>query len=726
VCLIVNMVLDKRRREIQQSLIKKRQKDDRMNRISQGILKYKKTVVVLFLILAAVSAIMSMGVGVNYKLVDYLPKDSESTKTIEILNDEFGGALPNARVMVTNVSVAEALEMKDKLKAIDGVGDVTWLDDAIGRDTLKDTPIDFLDRDTVKAYYTDRKALFTVTIDNGSESSAVASIRALIDAGGNTENAASGDAVNTAAMQEMSGSEVTNAMLILIPVILIILFLTTTSWIEPVLFLLAIAIAVIVNMGTNLFFGKISFVTKSVSPILQMAVSLDYAIFLLHSFRDFRKVMNPEEAMAAAMKRSFSAVAASAATTVVGFLALIFMRFSVGKDLGLVLMKGVILSFLSVMIFLPAMTLLLYRIIDKTSHRPFLPSFEKAGKVLLRISLPLLIAAVIIVVPAFLAQSKTTYLYGMDTSASATRAGIDEGKTTSVFGKDKLLVLLVPRESAGREKELCDALADMPHVTSVVSYVTMVGSDIPPDYLDDGIVSNFYSEHYSRVLIYTDLGTEGEETFSAVAAVRDTAKTFYPASYLGGSGATLTDMRNVVSTDNLIINIAAIVGILVVLLITFKSLSIPVILIFTIETAIWINLSMGYFAGLSYNFIGFLVVSTVQLGATVDYAILLTDHYMSNRKIMKKKEAILNTLAMNLPAILTSAAILSLAGFTLAMTSSNTVVAELGTLLGRGTLLSFVMVTCALPSLLLVTDKLIRKTTLKNGFLLNDKNSASL
>jgi len=692
-----------------------------MNRISQGILKYKKTVVAVFLILAVVSALMSLGVGVNYKLVDYLPKESESTKTIEILKDEFGGELPNTRVMVTNVSVAEALEMKDKLLTIDGVSSVTWLDDAVGRDTLKDTPADFLDQDTVKAYYVDHKALFTVTIENGKELSTVTAIRALIDGAGSQGNAASGDAVNTSAMQEMSGAEVLNAMLILVPVILLILFLTTNSWAEPILFLFAIAIAVVVNMGTNLFFGEVSFVTKSVSPILQMAVSLDYAIFLLHSFRDFRKMMNPEDAMAAAMKRSFSAVAASAATTVVGFLALIFMRFSVGKDLGLVLMKGVILSFISVMVFLPAMTLLLCRVIDKTSHRPFLPSFEKTGKFLLRISLPLLIVSVLIVVPAYLAQRKTAYLYGMDTSASATRAGADEEKISAVFGKDKLLVLLVPRESAGREKELCDALKDMPHITSVVSYVTMVGSDIPKEYLDDKTVSNFYSEHYSRILIYTDLGTEGSETFAATKAIRDTAKTFYATSYLGGSGATLTDMRDVVSTDNVIINIAAILGILIVLLITFKSLSIPVILIFTIETAIWINLSMGYFAGLSYNFIGFLVVSTVQLGATVDYAILLTDHYMSSRKIMKKKDAIRNALTKNLPAILTSASILSLAGFTLAMTSSNSVVAELGTLLGRGTLFSFLMVTCVLPSLLLVMDKVIQKTTLKNEFLSNEE-----
>ena len=683
-----------------------------MERFFAKILHHKKVVAGVFLVLAIFSGVMAVGVGVNYRIVEYLPPDSESTQGIEILRDEFGGDLPNARVMISNVSVSEALAYKDILVDVDGVLDVTWLDDAVGRETLTETPLAYLDTEIAEAYYLNDRALYTVTIENGKEISAVRSIRNLIG----DENQVAGDAVNSAAMQEMSGSEVSNAMFILIPVVLLILILTSGSWLEPLLFLVSIGMAVVINMGTNLIFGEVSFVTQSVAPILQMAVSLDYAIFLLHSFREYREQFTPEVAMAKAMKRALSSVAASAATTVVGFLALLFMRFGIGADLGIVLVKGVILSFVSVMLFLPVLTLLAYPLLEKTAHKPFLPSFQKAGKFFVRISLPLLIVAVIVVVPAYLAQSKTQYMYGTETTAAVTRAGKDSLAIDEAFGQDKLLVLLVPRGNPGAESALSQSLQELDHVTGVVSYTTAVGSDIPPEYIPEENASIFYSENYARILIYTDLASEGDTTFASVNTLREHVSSYYPTSYLAGSAATLTDMRTVVSSDTVLINAVAIIGILIVLLVTFRSISIPVILTFVIETAIWINLSFGYFSGQAYNFIGFLVISTVQLGATVDYAILITDQYLGNRKTMRKKDAILKTLGANLPAVLTSALILSLAGITLAMTSTNGVVAELGTLLGRGTILSLLMVICVLPSMLLLLDRFIQKTTFAHGF----------
>ncbi len=683
-----------------------------MERFFAKILHHKKVVAGVFLVLAILSGIMAVGVGVNYRIVEYLPPDSESTQGIEILRDEFGGDLPNARVMISNVSVSEALAYKDILVDVDGVLDVTWLDDAVGRETLTETPLAYLDTEIAEAYYLNDRALYTVTIENGKEISAVRSIRNLIG----DENQVAGDAVNSAAMQEMSGSEVSNAMFILIPVVLLILILTSGSWLEPLLFLVSIGMAVVINMGTNLIFGEVSFVTQSVAPILQMAVSLDYAIFLLHSFREYREQFTPEVAMAKAMKRALASVAASAATTVVGFLALLFMRFGIGADLGIVLVKGVILSFVSVMLFLPVLTLLAYPLLEKTAHKPFLPSFQKAGKFFVRIRLPLLIVAVIVVVPAYLAQSKTQYMYGTETTAAVTRAGKDSLAIDEAFGQDKLLVLLVPRGNPGAESALSQSLQELDHVTGVVSYTTAVGSDIPPEYIPEENASIFYSENYARILIYTDLASEGDTTFASVNTLREHVSSYYPTSYLAGSAATLTDMRTVVSSDTVLINAVAIIGILIVLLVTFRSISIPVILTFVIETAIWINLSFGYFSGQAYNFIGFLVISTVQLGATVDYAILITDQYLGNRKTMRKKDAILKTLGANLPAVLTSALILSLAGITLAMTSTNGVVAELGTLLGRGTILSLLMVICVLPSMLLLLDRFIQKTTFAHGF----------
>lgn len=683
-----------------------------MERFFAKVLKHKKLVTGIFLVLSLVSAILAIGVGVNYRIVEYLPPESESTVGIDLLRDEFGGSLPNARVMISDVTMSEALSYKDVLADVEGVLEVSWLDDAIGRDTLMETPIDYMDLNIVDVYYQDNKALYTVTIENGREIEAVRSIRNIIG----DNNQVAGDAVNSAVMQEMSGSEVGNAMYILIPVVLLILILTSGSWLEPLLFLASIGVAVVINMGTNLIFGEVSFITQSVAPILQMAVSLDYAIFLLHSFREFRLKFSPEVAMAKAMRRALSSVAASAATTVVGFLALLFMRFGIGADLGIVLVKGVILSFVSVMLFLPALTLLVYPILEKTAHRPFLPSFQKAGRALVRIGLPLLIIAALVVVPAYLAQNRTQYMYGTETTAAVTRAGRDAKAIDDVFGQDKLLVLLVPRGDPGAESALSVALSEMDHVTDVVSYSTIVGSDIPPEYLSQENVSTFYSENYARILMYTDLASEGETTFQAVNAIRELVSTYYDTSYLTGSSATLTDMRNVVSADTVLINAVAIIGILIVLLVTFRSFSIPVILLFVIETAIWINLSVGYFSGQAYNFIGFLVISTVQLGATVDYAILITDQYWGFRKTLKKRDAIITTLGVNLPAVLTSAIILSLAGLTLALTSSNAVVAELGTLLGRGTALSFLMVICVLPTMLILLDTFIQKTTLGHGF----------
>lgn len=681
-----------------------------MNKLTHMITKYKKTIITIFIVATAVCGFFSAFVPVNYDLKDYLPKDAQSTQALDIMAAEFSGELPNARVMINNVTVREALDYRQRLAAVQGVSSVSWLDDAVGVETLGSVPPEYLDREIVENYYIDGSALFSVSVENGKEQSAVNAIRTLIGDGG---NAVSGDAVNTAVAQEMSSSEVLKAMAILIPIIILILVLSTTSWIEPVLFLLSIGVAVLINMGTNLFFGEVSFISNAISPILQMAVSLDYAIFLMHSFNDLRQRCEPQEAMRRAIKKSFAAVAASAATTVIGFAALAFMRFGIGFDLAINLVKGVTLSFVSVMVFLPALTLAGYKLIDKTKHRPFFFGLKGAGKTLLKIGTPILILAVLVAVPCFLAQSRVNFKYGMGETANVARAAVDNTAINEKFGAENQLVLLVEKSDAGTEKQLCDELGAVPHVKSALSYVTAVGSEIPPVYIGD-IADQFYSEHYARIVLYTDMAEEGEETFAAVKQIDGIAAKYYDTYYLTGQSAVLNDIKNVVSTDTTVVNLIAIIGIFVVLLITFKSISIPFLLLFTIETAIWINLSFAYFGGQSFNFIGYLVVSTVQLGATVDYAILMTDRYLHNRKTLPKKEAMNTALGSNLPAVLTSAAILSTAGFILAATSSNPIVSELGTLLGRGTLLSFFMVICVLPQLLLLFDQIIQKTTLKS------------
>lgn len=683
-----------------------------MDRFSQAVISHRKSMLAVFLAAAVLGGLLSLFVSVNFNTVDYLPPDAQSTTAIRIMKEEFGGEMPNARVMLTNVSISEALEYKAKIAAVEGVADVTWLDDVVGLDTLKTTPVEFLDASVAESYYRDNNALISLTVESGMEQDAVGAIYEIIG----EENAAAGEAVSMAESQAMSVSEVANAMALLIPIVLVILIVSTTSWIEPLFFLASIGVAILINMGTNILLGEISFITRTVSPVLQLAVSLDYTIFLLHSFNSHRQTVEPEKAMKLAMKESLSTVAASAATTMIGFAALIFMRFGIGADLGLNLLKGIIFSFISVMVFLPAITLTSYKLIDKTRHKKLLPDLKKAGSVLMKIRIPFLVLAVIIAVPCFLAQSETSFLYGTSNITKATRVGRDTDYIEEKFGKQNTLALLVPKGDIGTEAELSDALSRLPNVTGVISYATAVGAQIPAEFVPEEALEQFYSEHYSRIIINADTDDEGAEAFDTVRSVLDTASVHYGEYWLAGQSASLYDMKDIVSADNRRVNLAAVIGIFLVLLVTFRSLSLPFLLVFTIETAIWINLSFPYFAGKPLNFVGYLIISTVQLGATVDYAILFTNTYLANRKEHPKKEAMCITVSDNLVAVLISAVILAVSGFTLAYTSNNPIIIELGILLGRGTLLSLVMVACVLPALLVLFDGVIRRTTLKNGF----------
>lgn len=681
-----------------------------MRSVSLFVTRHKRLVMILFIAIALVCAVLQLGVSINYNMIDYLPKNAQSTKALSIMDDEFEQAVPNARVMVKDVSLQEALNYKEKLKAIDGISDVLWLDDVTD---LKE-PLSMTDSDTVANYYKDGNALISFSIREDDVGTVTSAVYALIG----DNNALSGNAVDMAAMQQLTGSETRNASLILIPVIIFILLLSTRSWLEPILYLGAIGISVLINMGTNLIFGQISFITNAVSPILQLAVSLDYAIFLLQSFEDYRKQTDDVgEAMRLAMKRAFSSIAASAATTLFGFSALVFMKFQIGSDLGITLVKGIVLSFISVMVFLPALTLVTYKWIDKLRHKRILPEFKNIGKIVTKVRIPALILVALLIVPSFLAQSHNNFTYGTSTLNAHNRSGEDTAAINDKFGQSTAIVLLVPRGDIAKEKLLSEDLKTLDHINEVISYAVTVGTQIPESYLDSAVINQFYSEHYGRIIVYTDTAEEGSEAFTVVEQVQGMARDYYGDTvYSLGQSVNMYDMKTVVTSDNKLVNMLAVISILLVLLITFKSLTLPLILIITIETAIWINLSFPYFSGNPLCYIGFLVINTVQLGATVDYAILLTNHYRYNRKTLPKKEALKVTLGEVFGPILISASILSLAGFTLKLTSTNPIVSDLGLLLGRGTILSMLMVVCFLPAALVLFDKLIMKTTLHADF----------
>ncbi|MCT1577667.1 MMPL family transporter [Oceanobacillus kimchii] len=670
------------------------------------IIRFKKSVVILFFVLMVISAVAFLFVDVNYNMQDYLPEDAESTVGLDVMDEEFSSGVTNTNVMIENVTIQEAIDYKQEIESLDGVTEVLWLDDVVD---LRE-PIEVADTDTVENYYKNNKALLAVTIESGKEVEATDQIYELIG----EENAISGEAANTATQQKMAGSETMYAAALLIPIIVIILVLSTNSWLEPVFFLTAIGVSVLINLGTNIFVGEVSFITQSVAPILQLAVSLDYAIFLLHSFQDYRNRGNrPEEAMKLAMKESFPVVSASALTTFFGFTALMFMDFGIGADLGLSLVKGILLSFISVMVFLPALTLLFYPLIDKTQHKSLIPSFKGVGKKLIKLRIPVFILIALVIVPSFLAQSSTEFTYGMGEQPENTRLGSDINQIEEIFGESTSVVLLVPNNDIGKEQEMIQEIDTIDHVTSVVGYANMVGSTIPQDYLEENVTEQFLSENYSRIIINTDVGAEGDVPFSLVEEVRNVASSYYGDEALTlGESVALYDMKETVTADNKLVNILTIVTIAIVLLFSFRSISIPVVLLLTIQSAVWINLSVPYFTDTSLVFVGYLIVSTVQLAATVDYAILLTETYKQNRKDMAALPAIKKTIDDKLFSIAVSASILSSVGFILWLTSSNPIVGSIGLLLGRGALLAFILVITLLPALLVIGDKLIWKTTL--------------
>lgn len=681
-----------------------------MERLVNGILKYKKSILVFFILATVISLFTSSMVNINYNIMDYLPEEAPSTKALDVMNEEYDKGAANVRVVLKDVSIVDALKYKEKIKKVDGVDDIQWLDDVVN---IKE-PLELQNQDTIESWYKNNEALFSITVNEDKEESAIDEIGEIIGENGMI----SGSAVNIVFAQETTEKELIKMMVILIPIILIILFLTTSSWFEPVLFLSTIGIAIIINSGTNLILGEISFVTKAAGSILQLAVSMDYSIFLLHRFSEFRNEgLAVKEAMKEAILKSVSSILSSGLTTVVGFAALIVMKFKIGPDMGFVMLKAICLSLISVLVLLPVLALYCYKLIDKTQHKSFMPKFNKFAKVSYKFRHISIILFLLLLIPCFLAQQNNSFSYGASEiySDESTKIGHDTAAINKEFGKTNPLVLMVPKGDLVSERALCDELENIDKITSITSYAETVGITIPTEYVPDDTLSQLISDNYSRFIIVANVKVEGDETFALIDEIRNLAYKYYDDSYyfLGESVNTL-DLKETIEDDNKKVNAISIIAIMIILLLTFKSLSLPIILVLVIEFSIWSNLTFNYFIGNDVFYIAYLIISSIQLGATIDYAILFTNRYIENRETMNKKEATQATISTTTVSILTSASILATAGIILGEISTNSIIAQLGILIGRGAILSLILVLFVLPALLMLLDKLIAKTTKKN------------
>ena len=685
-----------------------------INLIKRGI-KHPKTISIIYAVLIVISIISYPKIEVNYNINDYLPKNSDSTVSLDKMKEEYDELIPNLRVMLEDVTINETLDMIKKIEDVPGVQNVVWLDDF--ESVMK--PMAFMDADNLDNYYKNNNALMNITVQEDSIISATEEIRKIIG----DDNKMTGSAVNTAIATTNSVSEIRVVTIVGVLFTILILILTTESWIEPVIILIGLLVSIVINAGTNLIFGEISFVTNAAGNILLLAVSLDYTVFVLHRYKEEKKNYDDHVmAMEKALEVSFSSILSSALTTIIGFLALIFMQFRIGPDLGLALAKGVFISLVTEFTLMPIVILKMDNLIEKTEHKKFVPSFKKFGEFVLKHKNANLVIFFIIMIPCFLASKNNAYyfgnshIYGVDT-----KLGRDTVAIENEFGKSDTYVLLLPKGDLEKERKLSSDLKNIDEVSNIISYVDTVGETIPENFIDGDSLKKLNSKNYTRMIVSVNADYEGEDTIKLIEKVKETANRYYSDDYyLAGEGISTYDLKNTVMADMNVVNIIAIVAVFLVLLLSKKSLLIPVILVSAIETAIFINMSVPYFRSTTIFYIAYLIISSIQLGATVDYAILLTERYCEMRETLDRRDSIKMTLEKVSVSILTSALTMIIVGFLLGKFSTHGLISQLGYLLSVGTTASVIIVLFVLPGLLYMFDGLIQKTT-KNINFINER-----
>ncbi len=686
----------------------KNKENDVFQRVIHQIVYRGKAIERIFFIITVVCAVCFPFVGVNYDLSKYLPQFAPTKQALDVMEAEFGYP-GTARVMVKGVTLQEAKAIRNRIADVDGV------DLVVGADLATNVYMGegFLTNDLTDEFYKDGNAVMEIIFRDGdSDKSTHKAIDQIYDIVGKDRGCFAGSAVSSKEREASITREIAMAIVLALVIILLILTLTTTSWLEPFLFIFIMIVAVIMNMGSNIMFGRISFFTFSTAAILQMAVSMDYSIFLLHTFNAYKKTgMENHAAMEAALYEACSSILASGATTIVGFLVIAFMRFTIGKDVGFVLTKGILCSLATVLLLMPALILRYDERIAKTSHRPFIPSFDKFAGLMYRIRKVVFVFAMIVAVPCYFGQNMNKFFYGDDAigSSPGTRVYEDTREINAAFGKSNPMIAIVPNGSIVKERELTEALEDLDFVNYALSMAGTLPQGIPESFLPKKVTEQLRTEHYARLMISMDTEQESDYAFACSRQLEDLVKEYYPEdAYVIGMTPTTIDIRDILTDDYNKVSILSLAGVAAVVMITFSSVLVPILVIIPIEVAIYLNMTLPYVMGDSMIYIGYIIVSCLQLGATIDYSILMTNNYLAFRKEMSNTEAEIRAISKSTLSILTSGGILMVVGYLLFFTSSIQAISQVGRLVGRGAVLSMVLVLSLLPALLSTFDKQIQ------------------
>lgn len=692
----------------------KKKEVKRMIKFGKWVVKHRIMILIISVLLLVPSAFGYFKTRVNYDILTYLPEDIETMKGQDIMVDDFGtGAF--SMCVVTGMAPSEVSALKDKMQDVENVKSVIWYDSFMDLSV----PVDMLPNDIRNAFINkeaDSTILFVLFPTSISADETMDSIRNLRKIMSKQCHLSGMSAVVTD-IKELCDKETPIYVLIAVVLATIVLAISMDSAIIPLFFLLSIGMAIVYNLGSNVIMGEISYVTQALTAVLQLGVTMDYSIFLWHSYEEKQKIYpgDKNRAMAHAISNTVSSVVGSSITTVAGFIALCFMSFTLGMDLGVVMAKGVVFGVINCVTVLPAMILVFDKIIERTKHKIFLPDISKISGWIVRHFYIFIILFVAILPPALYGYTHTDVYYDLagtlpkDLDSSIANTKLEEEYHMGAVH----MIILDKNVSAKSVSEMTDKIKDVQGVKAVLGLDSVLGTSIPKELLPNGIVEVFEQGDYKMMMVMSEYKVASDEVNAQCEAINTIIKKYDESGMLIGEAPCTKDLIEITDKDFKVVSAVSIGVIFLIISLVFKSITLPIILVSVIEFAIFINMGIPAFTGTTLPFIASIVIGTIQLGATVDYAILMTNKYKRGRNHgLSKKEAVVDAVSNSIQSVIVSALSFFAATFGVGMYSNIDMISSLCTLMARGALISMVVVILVLPSMFMVFDKVIINTSI--------------
>lgn len=682
-----------------------------MENIAKCIVRHRNKILILAIALLIPSVFGYLNTKINYDILSYLPQDCESMKGQNILDEKYH--LASVGIMVTNdLSDQEVVQLEKKMEAVDGVKQVFWRDDVLDISV----PKEMFPQEVQQQLYSGDSTILIVTFDEDTASTRTMDAIQQIKQISNKECYLGGMSAIAQDTKELANSEMRRYIVIAVALSLIVLFIGLESTVAPLIFMIGILFPIVYNFGTNFFLGEISYITQALAAILQLAVTMDYSIFLLHRYQEEKKKCNNEEAMAKAICATFSSITSSSVTTVAGFLTLCFMQLRLGSDIGLVMAKGVVLGVLCTIFVLPSLLMLFDRQIEKYTHRTLIHELKRLPDFVVRHYKAILVVAVCMFIPMGIAQANVSQYYDLTSSLPSELSSMKGTKELKdKFNMNTTHFILVNEDLSNREmQEITADIEGIDGIESVVSYEKYVGGLVPESFEPQAVKDLFANGGYKMIIANSDYHAASEEENHQIEEMYSILHAYDQDALITGEGALTKDLITTADKDFQVVNVLSIAAIFVIILLTFVSFSLPFVLVLAIELAITVNMAVPYFTNTTLPFIAGIVIGTIQLGACVDYAILMTtrtrEELGRHRDI---KTAVRIAVSKSAPSIITSGCSFFAACIGVALISRMDMISSLCELLARGALISVISIIFVLPSMLLAGNKLIAKTTRK-------------